>query len=188
METLVRRRLREYRKQRGLTLKRLAEKAGCTPSYLSQVEKGLTTPSLSMIGKLATALNVRVVDIFKDPLEDEGKSWYLARAKRRRIDYPDGKVSSQILVTDVSRRKMEPLISLIEPGGSSDNAEGMTHPPETEEFVLVLKGTIVFQIMGQEIALQQGDTLCFDGSLPHRWANTSDQTAEVLFVFSPPIW
>ena len=66
MERKIQERIREYRKERGLTLRQLAERAGCTPSYISQLEKGLTVPSLSMVGKLAAALNTTVSDLFSE--------------------------------------------------------------------------------------------------------------------------
>lgn len=188
METSIQQRIREYRKQRGLTLKQLAERAGCTQSYISQLEKGLTMPSLSMIGKLSAALGIRVVDLFVDPLSREENDWLLRKQDRKQIAYPDGKVSSQVLVTRISSKRMEPLISVIEPGGTSDTAEGINHPTGTEEFVLVLKGGIDFEIDGNEIFLHEGDTLYFDGSLPHRWKNSGAEAAEILFVFTPPTW
>jgi uncharacterized cupin superfamily protein len=64
----------------------------------------------------------------------------------------------------------------------------MVHPPGTEEFVLVLKGQLEFKINGKEMCLKEGDTLSFDGALPHSWVNRAKKKAEVLFVFSPPIW
>lgn len=188
MKRKIQKRIRDYRKERGLTLRQLAEKVGCTPSYVSQLEKGLTVPSLSMVGRLAAALNITVIDLFSEGSDGEQGDWHLRKADRKTIDYPDGKVSSQLLVTRISTKKMEPLISIIEPGGRSDAAEGMTHPTGTEEFVLVMKGEIDFNLNGKEIHLLEGDTLDFDGTLPHRWVNNGNETAEVLFIFSPPIW
>ena len=188
MEKRIQKRIREYRKERGLTLRQLAEKAGCTPSYISQVEKELTLPSLSMVGRLAAALNIPVIDLFSDLSDADQSNWHLRKADRKIINYPDGKVSSQLLVTRIATKRMEPLISAISPGGSSDETEEMTHPMGTEEFVLVIKGEINFNINDKEIRLREGDTLNFDGTLPHRWVNNGKKTAEVLFVFSPPIW
>lgn len=188
MERKIQKRIREYRKERGLTLRQLAERAGCTPSYISQLEKGLTVPSLSMVGKLAAALNITVIDLFSEGSDGEQGDWHLRKADRKIIDYPDGKISTQLLVTRISRKKMEPLVSSIEPGGTSDASEGMAHPMGTEEFVLVMKGEIDFTIDGKEIHVCEGDTLSFDGTLPHRWVNNGNETAEVLFVFSPPVW
>ena len=188
MERTIQQKIKAYRKQKGLTLKQLAEKAGCTQSYISQLEKGLTMPSLSMVGKLSAALDIKVVDLFSDVSNWDKNDWLVRRQDRKQIAYPDGKVSSQMLVARVSSKRMEPLVSLIEPGGTSDTAEGMSHPVGTEEFVLVLKGEVDFRVDGKDISLQEGDTLYFDGSLPHRWKNNGRETAEVLFVFTPPTW
>jgi transcriptional regulator with XRE-family HTH domain len=184
----IQERIFKYRQERGLTLRQLAEKAGCTPSYISQVENGLTVCSLSMVGKLATALNIPVIDLFSEELEEDQIAVHMSKRNRKTIKYPDGKVSSQMLATRVSIKRMEPLVSVIKPGGTSDEAERMAHPGGTEEFVLVLKNEIDFSINGKEFHLCEGDTLYFDGTLPHSWVNNGKTTAEVLFVFSPPIW
>jgi transcriptional regulator with XRE-family HTH domain len=184
----VRDRVKRYRKERGLTVRQLAGRAGCTHSYISQIEKGMTVPSLSMVGKLAAALQINVVDLFNEHPGDPDADYHLARKERKTINYPDGKVSSQLLVSRITTRKMEPLVSEIQPGGSSDEAEKMVHPAGTEEFVLVLKGELEFKVNGKEMCLKEGDTLSFDGALPHSWVNRAKKKAEVLFVFSPPIW
>lgn len=188
MEKEIQKKIRMYRKEKGLTLRELAERVGCSHSFISQVEKGMTVPSLSMIGKLASALQISVVDLFNDLTNGAEEDWHLAKRDRKTIQYPDGKVASQFLVTRISTKKMEPLISRIKPGGKSDGAERMNHPVGTEEFVLVLKGEIDFEINGKDFHLCEGDTLDFDGILPHSWVNNGRKTAEVLFVFTPPIW
>jgi transcriptional regulator with XRE-family HTH domain len=188
MNGKIQKRIRQYRKDRGLTLRQLAEKVGCTHSYISQVEKGLSVPSLSMVGKLAAALNISVVDLFNQAPADAESDWHLPRAKRKIIYYPDGRVSSQLLVNRITGKRLEPLISIIDSGGTSDEAEKMHHPVGTEEFLLVLKGELHFKINGKELWLREGDSLDFDGALPHSWVNRAKDRAEVLFVFSPPIW
>ena len=66
MERKIQKRISEYRKDRGLTLQQLAERAGCTPSYISQLEKGLTVPSLSMVGGSVTKGSHLAKDIYPD--------------------------------------------------------------------------------------------------------------------------
>lgn len=188
MKKIIQKRIREYRKKEGLNLRQLAERVGCTSSYISQVEKGHAVPSLSMVGKLAKALNINVIDLFNEELDKDQSHWHLRNTERKIINYPDGKITSQLLVERISTKKMEPLITEIKPGGTSDRAERMTHPPGTEELVLVLKGEVVFYLNDREIHLLQGDTLSFDGTIPHRWVNKGKDKATVLFVFSPPIW
>ena len=188
MEKEIQKKIRVFRKEKGLTLRELAERAGCSHSFISQVEKGVTVPSLSMVGKLASALQINVVDFLNEVPNGHENDWHLAKKNRKTIIYPDGKISSQLLVSRVANKRMEPIISTVEPGGRSDGAERMNHPVGTEEFVLVLKGEIDFAINGRDFHLCEGDTLDFDGILPHSWANNGRETAEVLFVFTPPIW
>ena len=188
MRERVQQSIKNYRKAKNLTLKMLADKAGCTPSFVSQVEKGLTVPSLSMIGKLAAAMDISVIDLFANVADKEINNRLLKKVDRRLIYYPDGKVESQLLTTGISTKKMEPLISYIKPGGSSDEAEEMTHPVGTEEVLLILKGTLHMEVFGKKILLQKGDSLYFDGTIPHRWINKGKKPAEVLFIFTPPIW
>ena len=183
------RRLRVIRKEKHLTLKYVSDRVGCSKSYISQVENGAATPSLSMLGKLAQALDVPVAELFMESAEtDEAIEWVVQQDERRTIHYPDGKVQSHILVNRVYSRKMEPVLTEIEPGGSSDFADQMEHPIPTEEFVMVLEGEITISINGREYHLKQGDSGSFNGSLPHCWTNKGDTTARVLFVWTPPIW
>ena len=188
MQSRIKHSILKFRKERGFNTRQLAEKAGCTPSFISQIEKGIAVPSLTMIGRLAAALNTSVSELLAEESGKDQNNWYLRECDRKTINYPDGKISSQVLTTRVTNKKMEVLISLIQPGGISGEAEKMTHPIGTEEFVLVLKGKIVFKINGKEFFLSKGDTLYFSGELPHSWRNRSKGKAQVLFVFNPPIW
>jgi transcriptional regulator with XRE-family HTH domain len=188
METKIPGRLKQLRNRKKLTLQQLAQKAGCTKSYICQLEKGTSSPSISMLGRLAEALEIPVADLIRDEGDEERGNWHLLKADRRTINYPDGKVTSQLLTKGVFQKKMQPLLSVIEPGGMLNNSGKMSHPKGAEEFVLVLKGEIEFEIGSKIISLQDGDTLYFDGDLPHRWMNIGKETAEVLFVWTPPVW
>jgi len=104
------------------------------------------------------------------------------------IHYPDGKVIGQLLTRGVFQKKMQPVITIIKPGGTSDRISKLIHPPGSEEFVLVLEGEIDFWIGADYLTLQEGDTLYFKGDLPHGWANSGEKTASVLFTWTPPVW
>jgi quercetin dioxygenase-like cupin family protein len=141
-----------------------------------------------MLGRLAEALEIPVADLIRDGDGKDQGNWHLRKADRRTINYPDGKVISQLLTKGVFQKRMQPLLSVIEPGGMLDDAGDVSHPKGAEEFVWVLKGEIEFEIGSKIIPLQTGDTLYFDGALPHRWMNKGKETAEVLFVWTPPVW
>ena len=188
METEFAKKIKQYRAERKLTMEQLGLKAGCSKSYISQLERGLTLPSLSMLARLADAFDISVSVLFNDLENKDKRNWHLRKAARRKIVYPDGKVLTELLTTAMFQKKMEPIISIIEPGGTSDISGMLSHPTGSEEFVLVMKGEIDFEINKKQVTLREGDTTYFNGDLPHRWANNGTGTAEILFVFTPPIW
>ena len=180
--------LRSLRKSKKMTLKDVADRAGCTGAYISQLEKGKNVPSVSMLGRLASALDSQVSELLSENGQDFQWDWHLPKSERRMIQYPDGKVTSQLLTRGVFQKKMQPVITIIEPGGTSDKIGKLFHPPGSEEFVLVLEGEIDFWIGTDHIMLQEGDTLYFKGDQAHGWANPGKKTARVLFTWTPPVW
>ncbi len=180
--------IRSIRKEKGLTLEQLGKMVGCTKAYLSQLENGKTKPSLSMLNRISEALNVNVSNLFKTSKKISRQSWKLKKNERRTINYPDGKVVSQLLTRGVFQKKMQPLISKIKPGGSIDQSRTLKHPPGSEEFVLVLKGEIDFTLEDEIVNLREGDTLYFQGDMNHHWMNNGKKTAEVFFLWTPPVW
>ncbi|SDP42029.1 helix-turn-helix domain-containing protein [Desulforhopalus singaporensis] len=180
--------IKKYRLANNLTLDGLAQAAGCSKSYLSQIENGLSSPSLAVLGTLASELNTSVASLLKETESDAKTSYHLPLEKRQTLQYPTGLISSQPLTMEVSKKKMQPLLTTVEPGGSSSIDSQLQHAPNSEEFVLVLKGKMEFVVDGEKIVLKEGDTLYFDGDLPHKWKNLTDETAQLLFVFSPPVW
>lgn len=180
--------LKQLRTERGFTMEKLADMAECSKAYISQIEKGQVKPSVTLLSRLARAFGVSVSELFRGPAASGKRHWKLKKADRRTIHYPNGKVESQLLTTGVFSKKMQPIISIIQPNGGLDSDDSLDHPEGSEEFVLVLKGEIHFKIEAQTMKLEEGDSLYFDGDLPHRWQNKSDRVAEVLFMWTPPVW
>jgi transcriptional regulator with XRE-family HTH domain len=182
------RKIKTLRNERGLTMEKLGQIVGCSKAYISQLENGVTRPSLSMLNRFSEALGAPVSELLRKNPNGPNQRWKLKKNERRKIQYPDGKVVSQLLTRSIFQKKMQPLISEIKPGGSLDEKEGLQHPPGSEEFVLVMKGELEFLLDGEIINLNEGDTLYFYGDLPHRWLNKGKKTAEVLFIWTPPVW
>ena len=188
MQKPLQEKIRELRKNKKYTLEQLAQKAGCSKSYISQLEKGKNVPSVSMLGRLASALDSQVSELLSENNQDLQWDRHLPKPERRTIQYPDGKVTSQLLTRGVFQKKMQPVITIIEPGGTSDKIGELSHPPGSEEFVLVLEGEIDFWIGTDHIMLKKGDTLYFKGDQAHGWANPGKKKARVLFTWTPPVW
>lgn len=195
--------LRQERTELNLTIEQLANLVGCSKSYISQLEHGTTKPSVTMLRKLAEALNIQMSEFLHDRAaataneisvpgqvnrQRSRQSCLISENERRIINYPDGKSQSAFLTEAVYMKKMQPILTTIEPGGGSNSDDDTTHPEGSEEFLFVLRGEIDFKVDNQNFKLKAGDTFYFDGVIPHSWKNNGSQVAEILFVWTPAVW
>jgi len=182
MELDVGKRLKAFRTARALSMKALARKVGISESYISQLEKGTVNPSLGTLKKLADALDVSIVQFFA--VEDPESGVVIRKDQRKEIVYPGGKIRAQLMVSRLAFKRMEPLYTIIEPGG--DTQDPYSHSGNGEEFGVIIKGELILTVEGVEYHLKEGDAFYFDSSKPHRWANPGSTTTEIVWVISPP--
>jgi transcriptional regulator with XRE-family HTH domain len=174
------RRLRALREEKGLSLKRLADAAGVSESFLSQVERGVASPSVASLRRLAVALGESVGSFFEGPT---GSGRVVRVGDRRRLVHPQ-RHWEDVLLTPRESKRLQVILSTIEPeGGSGD--EPYTHDSE-EECVIVLRGTLEFWVDDDHYLLEEGDSLVFESRRPHRNRNPGPSKAEVLWVITPP--
>jgi transcriptional regulator with XRE-family HTH domain len=177
-------RIKKFRTADSLTLKQLAEKVGLTQSYLSQLENDKVNPSLGTLKKIANALHLNMIDFFST---DTGKENIVVR-RHERVDfsYPAAKFRSQLLATNISQKTMEPIYTIIDPGG--DSIEPYQHGNDGEEFGVVIKGELLLTVDGQEYHLHEGDSFYFKSNQAHRYSNPGGITTEVVWVITPPTY
>lgn len=169
--------LRTHRRRAGLTLEGLAEQTGLTKSYLSKVERGISTPSIAVALKIARVLDADVGQLFSDSME--GNAMTIVRAKDRVID-PANSVQSSVydpIAPSLVGKAMQPFV--VHPASVMD-PKFMDHTGE--EFVFVHSGSVEFEIPGQTMHLDAGDSLYFDANTPHRMRSVSADRAVVLVV------
>ncbi|QBJ96766.1 XRE family transcriptional regulator [Rhodococcus sp. ABRD24] len=169
--------LRSHRRRAGLTLESVAASAGLTKSYLSKVERGLSTPSIDVALRIARALDTDVSQLFSDGLD--GTATTVERGDER-ARVPEGASRAAVhdaIATRRIRKSMQPFVvhPTTEPG--SDYIE---HPGE--EFVFVQSGTVEFEITNKVIVLEQGDSMYFDANTPHRMRSISANRAVLITV------
>lgn len=161
--------LRAVRRQRGLTLERLAEQTGLTKSYLSKIERGQSTPSIAVALKVARALEVDVGRLFSDEAADEKIT--VDRASQAGGRY-------QALASAMLGKAMSPFV--VRPTGDPSDDP---HPEHAgEEFVFVHAGSVELEYGDQTVTLGTGDSAYFDASLPHKIRGVGGQPAEVVVV------
>lgn len=173
-------RLRELRLRHQLTLRELAVQAAVSPALLSQLENGVTEPSLSTLRKLASVFHSEVSALFSEP---NAPMVHLSRpGERMRLTAPLGGVSYERLTP--GRGDLEVLQATMNPGDVS-SAERRGH--DSTECVVVLEGEVVVEIGDEQHLLRVGEALTIDSRLPHRFCNQSPNPAVYLLAVSPPI-
>jgi len=175
-------RIKRFRTERSMTMKALAELAGISEPYVSQLEKNLATPSLGTLKKLAAALDVNIISFFA--VEDGEQDVVCSLEQRREIVYPGGKIRAQLMVSRLNDKKIEPLYTIIEPGG--DTQDPYFHSEGGEEFGVLIKGQLILTVDGVDYKLKKGDAFYFRSDRPHRWANPGTETTEIVWVITPP--
>ena len=169
-------RIRALRKQQGLSLRALSGQCGLSINAISQIERGESSPTLSSLHALATALEVPLTALLED--DTEQTVVFLKRNQRQRSD-GEGFVMEG-LGAGLPDQQLEPFLVNIEPGTGS-SVDPIVHPGE--EFVYCLGGEIEYRIGDRLYHLEAGDSLLFGATQPHSFCNRTEIRATVLLVF-----
>jgi len=181
LEAQVGKRLRAIRHRRRATLKAVAELAGLSESFLSQVERGRASASIASLGRIAAALGISVADLF-EPDGAHARPRVLRRESRPTLAL--GNLGRKFLLTPRPLENLEVFIGELDPGGATAD-EPYTHG-DSEELVVVLSGTVHLQLGADVHELRPGDSVDYRSSTPHRVVNVGSEVAEVMWIISPP--
>lgn len=161
----VGRRLRALRTERGLSIRFLAEQSSLNVNTLSLIENGKTSPSVSTLQQIASALEVPITAFFESqtPLQ----AIVFQKAGGRQVDdFAHGMLED--LKAGFARPGLEPFMVTLNPQAYS----GKTPIVHTGlEFIYCLEGKLGYEVDGQAFTLEPGDSLIFEARLPHRWHN-----------------
>jgi transcriptional regulator with XRE-family HTH domain len=171
--------LRNLRTDRNLSIRNLAERSGLNANTLSLIENGKSSPSVSTLQQLATALDVPITAFFETNLPKNNIS-YLKSGQRPVVAFARGTLED--LGAGLTIRGGQPFIVNLEPKADS----GPTPIVHTgHEFVYCLKGHLSYQIEDRIYLLEPGDSLLFEAHLPHSWKNIGDTPLRSLLVLCP---
>jgi transcriptional regulator with XRE-family HTH domain len=172
-------RIRDLRQRRGVSAAELAVQAAVSKSLVSQIERGIASPSIDTVRKLASALDVPVFSLF---LEDADSEMVVRSYRRRSVRYAGTGVTREILSPSVSGRMV--MLWVTFPPGEASVLEPVHHVGE--ECVVVVRGAIEVTLVDQVVRLETGDSMGFSSDLPHAFRNPGDEPAEVVVAISPP--
>ncbi len=186
--------LRAIRTRRGLTLQQVADAAGLSKAFVSQIESGTANPSLASLKRVGTALGIPLAALFEgaengtEPAghtaDEPGEVRVVRRSRRKQIVWP-GRTTPSYLLTPDLRGPLEVMLDVLEPGHRTEDDERcMTH--EGEEFGFILEGRYEITVGDKSIVLEEGDSITFPSRLPHRGRALGDRTVKTLWVITPP--
>src|SRR5262249_29174277 len=138
-----------------------------------------TNATIATLQRLATALGIEVSDLFAT---DAARPRVLRHDGREYVAW--GEAGRKALLTPKPFRSLEVVVARFEHGGST-GGEPYTHG-DSEELLVVVEGDVHVQLGTEIFELSAGDSIHYESSTPHRVSNSGDETAEVMFVISPP--
>jgi transcriptional regulator with XRE-family HTH domain len=171
-------RLRSIREERDLSIRALARLSGLSANALSVIERGLSSPSVSTLYKIATALEIPVTSFFEEtPPKQEVV--FIKSSERNRIPLHRGLWEG--LGGERFDGLIEPFMITLEAGTSSGRFS-MAH--SGYEFVFCLRGVLEYEIEDQTYTLESGDALLFSASLEHKWHNPGNTVTNALILLA----
>ena len=175
--------IRDLRKAKRMTLTELSEVCGYSISFLSQLERNVSRPSIKCLHDISLALGVSISWFFGDtgPALLEERDYIVRGSRRRRLEFDSG-IIDELLSPSLSGQ-IELLLCRLAPGASSGE-DTYEHPGE--EAGLVVSGTFEVWIGDRHFILKAGDSFSFPSTERHRYRNPSDEETVVVWAITPP--
>jgi transcriptional regulator with XRE-family HTH domain len=167
-------RIKTLRTGQGMTLAELGEKANLSTSYLSQIERDKTSPSLTTLETIAKSLNIGLRTLF----ETDDEAAFVLRARKETIT-PTHRdpVVRQPLMPQIGNPEIEVYRITFHPRSAPEQIEQFTG----EEIIYMLDGELTISIGDERFVLTAGDSIHYDALLFHSWKNESSDFCTIIW-------
>lgn len=170
--------IRDLRNQNGLTQEELADRTELTKGFISQLERGLTAPSVSTLLDIVECLGTNLSDFFH---EENDQQIVFPKEDYFEKEDEDGNSITWLIATAQSR-SLEPILVRIQPGQSMP----LDKPHEGEEFGYVIDGTVQIHYDEQVYTVREGDSFIFLANRKHKISSACKKVSTILWISSPP--
>jgi transcriptional regulator with XRE-family HTH domain len=170
--------IRDLRLRRGLTVQKLAEASRLSKGFISQVENDRTSPSLTTLRDLASALNTSVAYL----VVEEEQMPYVVRAGERPRVHVGGNTSKVEVLSAQPKRNLELMMAELPPGLTAGDKRHFHHG---EECLLCLEGRVSVVCGEHRLVLEAGDSCHYDGRVPHAVENCGSAAARIIIAITP---
>ncbi|HVP21839.1 MAG TPA: helix-turn-helix domain-containing protein [Anaerolineaceae bacterium] len=171
-------RLKQLREERHTSMRALAKASNLSANALSMIERGLTSPSVSTLSKLAGALEVPITAFFRREPERQNIV-FRPLSDRKQVPLKSGLWED--LGGDAFSERMEAFNLSLDAGGNSGQ-HAMMH--SGCEFVLIVSGQLDYEVEEKCYHMQAGDSLLFTANLKHRWSNPGPGATNATIVIA----
>lgn len=169
--------IKDLRNLCGLTQEELANRCDLTKGYISQLENDLTSPSISTLTDILSALGTNLKSFFNDEAEEEivftEEDYFVKEEDNYKMTW---------LVPNSQKNEMEPILFELAPNSVSDK----DMPHEGEEFGYVLEGKVTVVYGNKSVVCKKGEAFYFITSKDHYLKNNTNKLAKIIWVSSPP--
>lgn len=173
------RKLRDRRRELGMTLDNVAKAIGLTQSFVSNVERDKASPSVNSLLALCDLLGLTLGSLF-----DGSDSSIVRRGNRRPIKFGGAGVEDYLLSSNAQSR-LQVILSEMQPNAVGSEERYSLRADEV--FVIAIAGELTIDLNGEETLLQHGDCMTYDPRIPHTFRNPSrTKKTTALFVITPP--
>ena len=175
--------IRALRKSRSITLVDFANSLDRSVGFVSQIERGISEPSIQDLRNIAAMFDVPVSFFFGENSGNPDEARYIVRgSERRKLGNPEAGLVEELLSPDLGG-SFEMIRSEFAPGATLEEQQQR----DTEESGFVISGTFEIEISGVWHTLNEGDSFRFAGE-PYRWRNTSKKPTILIWAVSPPVY
>ena len=175
-------RLKDIRKKNNLTINDLATRASVSNGLVSRIENGRTIPSLPVLLELIQSLDIDASYFFEGvEKKSNAKFIFVPKENQQVIEKEveaEGFKYMHIFSKSLHSLGFEAVLLTLEPNSKRDKVI-----TDAWEFKYILKGKVKYIIDNEEIELQEGDSLYFNGKLPHVPVSISDEDCIMLVLY-----
>ncbi|MBL7712925.1 MAG: helix-turn-helix transcriptional regulator [Chitinophagaceae bacterium] len=178
----ISKRIKEHRIEKRLTVQELADKSGVSKGLISQIENGRSIPSLPVLFGIIQSLEVALGDFFSNIASSLEEPAVIVRKKGEYESFQKENASGflyhRIMVKNLFPATMDVVLFELQQESHRDLVT-----TDAFEYKYMIKGRVEYEINGSFYTLEEGDSLFFDGRLPHVPRNTGKGTAVMLIVY-----
>jgi len=184
---LIGEKIRSIRKEKNMTISALADQIGVTTGYISQIERDLIDPSLSVLRRLCKALQTPLSVLFTE----EVTLGVIANPAESRtaVRFEDKKSTYEFLTPYIKDREISPRMEVFYYKTDPNcwvSEEVMIH--EADECNYILKGEAEYHIDGEVYIVKEGGSIYIPENTPHRIRNKANECVEGIAIITPPIY